>query len=77
MQRLLVNQVTSVQLYHKTYGFDIAVTSAMRKNARWSGVGVSGLSMGSLGDSMGLRSVQMNINDSNKKEVHRINRSSQ
>ncbi|OAC99682.1 hypothetical protein MUCCIDRAFT_136379 [Mucor lusitanicus CBS 277.49] len=32
----------------------IAVTSAMRKNARWSGMGVNGLRMGSLGNSMGL-----------------------
>ena len=33
-----------------------AVTSAMRKNSRWSGISVSGLHMGSLGMSMGLRS---------------------
>jgi hypothetical protein len=41
----------------------------MRKNARWSGMGVNGLSMGGLGNSMGLRSSQMNIKDGNKKEV--------
>lgn len=33
----------------------VAVTSAMRKNARWSGMNVSGLNMGGLGMSMGLR----------------------
>lgn len=47
----------------------IAVTSAMRKNARWSGMGVNGLRMGSLGNSMGLRSAQMNIKDPNTREV--------
>lgn len=46
----------------------IAVTSAMRKNARWSGMGVNGLRMGSLGSSMGLRSAQMNTKDSNTRE---------
>ncbi|KAI8385758.1 hypothetical protein BD560DRAFT_321873 [Blakeslea trispora] len=40
----------------------------MRKNARWSGIGVSGLRMGSLGNSMGLRSAQMNIKDPSAKE---------
>lgn len=33
----------------------VAVTSAMRKNARWSGMNVNGLNMGGLGMSMGLR----------------------
>ncbi|CAG8573531.1 12884_t:CDS:10, partial [Cetraspora pellucida] len=33
----------------------ISVTSAMRKNSRWSGMSVSGLNMGGLGMSMGLR----------------------
>lgn len=47
----------------------IAVTSAMRKNARWSGMGVNGLRMGTLGNSMGLRSAQMNTKDSNTREV--------
>lgn len=47
----------------------IAVTSAMRKNARWSGMGVNGLRMGSLGNSMGLRSAQTNTKDSNTREV--------
>ncbi|CEP08581.1 hypothetical protein [Parasitella parasitica] len=46
----------------------IAVTSAMRKNARWSGMGVNGLRMGSLGSSMGLRSAQINTKDSNTRE---------
>jgi brefeldin A-resistance guanine nucleotide exchange factor 1 len=41
----------------------------MRKNARWSGMGVSGLRMGGLGNSMGLRSAQINSKDSHKKEV--------
>lgn len=50
--------------------FKKAVTSAMRKNARWSGMGVSGLRMGGLGNSMGLRSAQMNSKDSQKKEVN-------
>ena len=45
---------------------DTAVTSAMRKNARWSGIGVSGLRMGSLGNSMGLRSAQLHSKDSPK-----------
>ncbi|EPB82288.1 hypothetical protein HMPREF1544_10968 [Mucor circinelloides 1006PhL] len=31
----------------------VAVTSAMRKNARWSGMGVNGLRMGSLGNNVG------------------------
>ncbi|OBZ90807.1 hypothetical protein A0J61_01144 [Choanephora cucurbitarum] len=46
----------------------IAVTSAMRKNARWSGVGVTGLRMGTLGNTMGLRNAQMNMKDSSVKE---------
>lgn len=41
----------------------------MRKNARWSGMGVTGLRMGGLGNSMGLRSAQMHAKDSNAKEV--------
>lgn len=41
----------------------------MRKNARWSGVGVTGLRMGGLGNSMGLRSAQMHAKDLNAKEV--------
>ncbi|KAI7908041.1 uncharacterized protein BX663DRAFT_492785 [Cokeromyces recurvatus] len=45
-----------------------AVTSAMRKNARWSGMGVSGLRMGGLGNSMGLRSAQSNIKDANTRQ---------
>ncbi|KAI8979713.1 hypothetical protein BDF20DRAFT_1000955 [Mycotypha africana] len=45
-----------------------AVTSAMRKNARWSGMGVSGLRMGRLGNSMGLRSAQSHMKDSNTKK---------
>ena len=42
-----------------------AVTSAMRKNSRWSGISVSGLNMGSLGMSMGLRTGLSNGKDSN------------
>lgn len=41
----------------------------MRKNARWSGMGVNGLRMGGLGNSMGLRSAQMHAKDLNTKEV--------
>jgi brefeldin A-resistance guanine nucleotide exchange factor 1 len=47
----------------------------MRKNARWSGMGVSGLRMGGLGNSMGLRSARMqggpggNNKDANMKDV--------
>ena len=41
----------------------------MRKNARWSGVGVTGLRMGTLGNTMGLRNAQMNMKDSSVKEV--------
>lgn len=42
----------------------------MRKNARWSGMGVvNGLRMGSLGNSMGLRSAQVHSKDSNTREV--------
>lgn len=44
----------------------------MRKNARWSGMGVSGLRMGGLGNSMGLRSAQMHSKDSHTKEVRFI-----
>ncbi|CAJ0627581.1 11413_t:CDS:10 [Entrophospora sp. SA101] len=35
----------------------ISVTSAMRKNSRWSGMNVTGLNMGGLGINMGLRRV--------------------
>ncbi|KAI8581103.1 hypothetical protein K450DRAFT_234658 [Umbelopsis ramanniana AG] len=45
-------ELTWSQLIHAEI---IAVTSAMRKNSRWSGISVSGLHMGSLGMSMGLR----------------------
>lgn len=41
----------------------------MRKNTRWSGMGVNGLRMGALGSSMGLRTVQMHAKDLNTKEV--------
>lgn len=40
----------------------------MRKNARWSGMGVNGLRMGGLGNSMGLRSAHMNTKDATTKE---------
>lgn len=46
----------------------IAVTSAMRKNGRW--LNTNALQMGSLGDSMGLRSGRTNTKDSNLKEVY-------
>ncbi|KAI8142216.1 hypothetical protein BJV82DRAFT_615987 [Fennellomyces sp. T-0311] len=42
----------------------VAVTSAMRKNARWSGMNVNGLNMGGLGMSMGLRQGQANAKES-------------
>ncbi|KAF7725729.1 GDP/GTP exchange factor for ARF [Apophysomyces ossiformis] len=42
----------------------IAVTSAMRKNARWSGMGVRGINMGNLGMNMGLRK-KVNAKDPN------------
>lgn len=41
----------------------LAVTSAMRKNARWAGMNVGGLGMGSLGISMGLRKGQGNTKE--------------
>lgn len=59
------SELTWSQLVHAEI---IAVTSAMRKNARWSGMGVSGLRMGGLGNSMGLRSAQMHSKDSHTKE---------
>ncbi|KAI8975006.1 hypothetical protein BDB01DRAFT_728565 [Pilobolus umbonatus] len=40
----------------------------MCKNARWSGLGVNSFRMGTLGNSMGLRSVQMNPKDTSAKE---------
>ncbi|CDS10527.1 hypothetical protein LRAMOSA03202 [Lichtheimia ramosa] len=46
------SELTWYQLVHAEI---IAVTSAMRKNARWSGMNVNGLNMGGLGMSMGLR----------------------
>ncbi|CAO3585256.1 unnamed protein product [Absidia cylindrospora] len=46
------SELTWTQLIHAEI---IAVTSAMRKNARWSGTSVNGLHMGGLGMSMGLR----------------------
>lgn len=42
----------------------------MRKSARWSGMNVSNLQMGSLGDSMGLRSGRTYTKDSSTKEVN-------
>ncbi|KAG0227252.1 GDP/GTP exchange factor for ARF [Mortierella sp. GBA43] len=44
-----------VQWSHLVHAEIISVTSAMRRNSRWSGMSVSGLSMGSLGMNMGLR----------------------
>ncbi|ORZ01929.1 hypothetical protein BCR41DRAFT_342440 [Lobosporangium transversale] len=40
---------------HLVHAEIISVTSAMRRNSRWSGMSVSGLNMGSLGMNMGLR----------------------
>ncbi|KAF9579932.1 GDP/GTP exchange factor for ARF, partial [Lunasporangiospora selenospora] len=40
---------------HLVHAEIISVTSAMRRNSRWSGMSVSGLSMGSLGMNIGLR----------------------
>ncbi|KAF9404262.1 GDP/GTP exchange factor for ARF, partial [Podila epigama] len=44
-----------LQWSHLVHAEIISVTSAMRRNSRWSGMSVSGLSMGSLGMNMGLR----------------------
>ncbi|KAG0038070.1 GDP/GTP exchange factor for ARF [Podila clonocystis] len=44
-----------LQWSHLIHAEIISVTSAMRRNSRWSGMSVSGLSMGSLGMNMGLR----------------------
>ncbi|GAA5803049.1 hypothetical protein HPULCUR_008524 [Helicostylum pulchrum] len=65
VQTKIKSELTWSQLVHAEI---IAVTSAMRKNARWSGMGVTGLRMGGLGNSMGLRSAQMHAKDLNAKE---------
>ncbi|KAK3846180.1 MAG: hypothetical protein J3R72DRAFT_380241 [Linnemannia gamsii] len=44
-----------LQWSHLIHAEIISVTSAMRRNSRWSGMSVSGMSMGSLGMNMGLR----------------------
>ncbi|KAF9927841.1 GDP/GTP exchange factor for ARF [Linnemannia zychae] len=44
-----------LQWSHLVHAEIISVTSAMRRNSRWSGMSVSGMSMGSLGMNMGLR----------------------
>ncbi|GJJ73716.1 golgi-specific brefeldin A-resistance guanine nucleotide exchange factor 1 [Entomortierella parvispora] len=44
-----------LQWSHLVHAEIISVTSAMRRNSRWSGMSVSGLNMGSLGMNMGLR----------------------
>ncbi|SAL99274.1 hypothetical protein [Absidia glauca] len=54
------SELTWTQLIHAEI---IAVTSAMRKNARWSGTNVSGLHMGGLGMSMGLRKGKSHAQD--------------
>ncbi|KAI9494797.1 hypothetical protein BDB00DRAFT_817115 [Zychaea mexicana] len=54
------SELTWYQLVHAEI---IAVTSAMRKNARWSGMNVNGLNMGGLGMSMGLRKGQANAKE--------------
>ncbi|CAG8495510.1 3078_t:CDS:10 [Funneliformis caledonium] len=48
---------------HLVHAEIIAVTSAMRKNSRWSGMSVSGLNMGGLGISMGLRGGRSSVNE--------------
>ncbi|KAM3588523.1 GDP/GTP exchange factor for ARF [Umbelopsis sp. WA50703] len=63
-------ELTWPQLIHAEI---IAVTSAMRKNSRWSGISVSGLNMGSLGMSMGLRTGLSGGKDSNyRNQVHKL-----
>ena len=44
-----------LQWSHLVHAEIISVTSAMRRNSRWSGMSVSGLTMGGLGMNMGLR----------------------
>lgn len=41
----------------------------MRKHARWSGMNVSNIRMGNLGNTMGLRSGRVKTRDSSLKEV--------
>ncbi|GBB94028.1 hypothetical protein RclHR1_02280001 [Rhizophagus clarus] len=48
---------------HLVHAEVIAVTSAMRKNSRWSGMSDNGLNMGGLGISMGLRGGRTSNNE--------------
>jgi hypothetical protein len=48
---------------HLVHAEIIAVTSAMRKNSRWSGMSDNGLNMGGLGISMGLRGGKTSVNE--------------
>jgi len=52
---LSFNATCELSWSHLVHAEIIAVTSAMRKNSRWSGMSVNGLNMGGLGISMGLR----------------------
>ncbi|CAI2169955.1 2331_t:CDS:10 [Funneliformis geosporum] len=60
---LSLNATCELSWSHLVHGEIIAVTSAMRKNSRWSGMSVSSLNMGGLGISMGLRGGRSSINE--------------
>ncbi|KAG0746337.1 hypothetical protein G6F57_000076 [Rhizopus arrhizus] len=61
----LKSEASWLQIIHAEI---IAVTSAMRKNGRWSSMNTSNFRMGALGGSMGLRTGRRNIKDSSLKE---------
>ncbi|EIE86778.1 hypothetical protein RO3G_11489 [Rhizopus delemar RA 99-880] len=61
----LKSEASWLQIIHAEI---IAVTSAMRKNGRWSSMNTSNFRMGTLGGSMGLRTGRRNIKDSSLKE---------
>lgn len=69
MQKSLVNNYNDLKKRNTFNNFGIAVTSAMRKNGRWSSMNTSNFRMGALGGSMGLRTGRRNIKDSSLKEV--------
>src|SRR6266540_3660439 len=60
---LSFNATCELSWSHLVHAEIIAVTSAMRKNSRWSGMSVSGLNMGGLGLSMGLRGGRNSVNE--------------
>jgi hypothetical protein len=60
---LSLNATCELSWLHLVHAEIIAVTSAMRKNSRWSGMSVSGLNMGGLGISMGLRGGKGPVNE--------------